>query len=72
MTFQSYINLDGLDLEVQSDQWKNQTLEILDQIVETPQAIGVLAGVHINLEKVNNFKVKYGFVRKSISQIWAS
>jgi hypothetical protein len=34
-------SLDGLDLEVQANEGKHQTLEILDKIVEHPQALWI-------------------------------
>ena len=43
------IGLDGLDLEVESDEGEDETLEVLDQVVETPEAVGILAGVDIDL-----------------------
>lgn len=35
------MHLDGLDLEVQGDEAEDQGLEVLDQIVEDAQALGV-------------------------------
>ena len=35
--------LDGLDLEVKSYQGEDQTLEVLDQVVECPQAFWISA-----------------------------
>ena len=48
-TFTSF-GLDRLDLEVEADERKDKALQVLDEVVETPQTVRVLAGVHIHLE----------------------
>jgi len=40
--------LNGFDFEVKSDQREDQTLEVLNQVIETSQAFRVFALVHIN------------------------
>jgi len=39
--------LDGLDLEVQADEGEDEGLEVLDEVVEDPEAVGVLAVLHV-------------------------
>jgi hypothetical protein len=39
--------LDWLDLVVQADQAEHEALDVLHQVVEYPQALGVLALLHI-------------------------
>lgn len=37
-------HLDGLDLEVQTNETEDETLQVLDQVVEDTEALGVPAG----------------------------
>eukprot|EP00628_Pelagophyceae_sp_CCMP2097_P006270 CAMPEP_0184125684 /NCGR_PEP_ID=MMETSP0974-20121125/25161_1 /TAXON_ID=483370 /ORGANISM="non described non described, Strain CCMP2097" /LENGTH=114 /DNA_ID=CAMNT_0026429023 /DNA_START=152 /DNA_END=496 /DNA_ORIENTATION=+ len=38
---------DGLDLEVERDQREDEALQVLDEVVEYPQALGVLRVLHV-------------------------
>ena len=40
--------LDGLDLEMETDEGEHETLEVLDQIVETAETVRVAGLVHID------------------------
>ena len=40
--------LDGLDLEVEPDEWEDETLEILHQVVECAQTLGILGVVDVD------------------------
>ena len=40
--------LDWFDLEVETDEREDETLEILDQVVECAEALGILGVVHIH------------------------
>jgi len=40
--------LDGLDLEVESDEGEHQALEVLDEIVEAPEPVRVAGLVHVH------------------------
>ena len=40
--------LDGLDLEMETDEGEHETLEVLDQIVETAETVRVAGLVHVN------------------------
>ena len=40
--------LDGLDLEMEADEGEHETLEVLDQIVETAETVRVARLVHIH------------------------
>ena len=40
--------LDGLDLEMEADEGEHETLEVLDQIVETAEAVRVAGLVHVD------------------------
>ena len=57
-TFTSF-GLDRLDLEVEADERKDKALEVLDEVVETPQTVRVLAGVHVHLGTKQNYDLKF-------------
>jgi len=33
--------LDGFDFEVETNEREDETLEVLDEVIETPQALGI-------------------------------
>eukprot|EP00446_Apocalathium_sp_SHHI-4_P058857 CAMPEP_0177429124 /NCGR_PEP_ID=MMETSP0368-20130122/74942_1 /TAXON_ID=447022 ORGANISM="Scrippsiella hangoei-like, Strain SHHI-4" /NCGR_SAMPLE_ID=MMETSP0368 /ASSEMBLY_ACC=CAM_ASM_000363 /LENGTH=103 /DNA_ID=CAMNT_0018899603 /DNA_START=41 /DNA_END=349 /DNA_ORIENTATION=- len=39
--------LDRLDSEVQADQAEDEALQVLHQVVEDPETLGVLGGLHV-------------------------
>merc|ERR1719205_348910 len=43
-----HLSLDWLDLEMETNQREHQALQVLDQVIETPQAVRVPGLVHVH------------------------